>query len=131
MAAAAPRRSGAGRALRAERKEPFFCRVNLDVAEYPETNLTARINLIHRETLRVVEEELLVGASGQKLRQFRGFFGGNHEDMGFVRDAVCVVVNHVLVAIEGQAIVEIAADVVVGNDLVGRIYIWYFYDSVM
>ena len=87
------------------------------VSQVRRFQLPARINLIHRETLRVVEEELLVSSAGQKLWQLRGFRGGKNEDVGVVRDAVGVVVDHVLVTIEGEAIVEIAADVLDGDDL--------------
>src|SRR5580658_1460769 len=119
MAAAAPRRSGAGRALRAGRRDPLCGR--LSVSQAPRTQLPARINLIHRETLCVVEEELLVSSARQKLWQFRGFRGGKDEDVGVVRDAVGAVVNHVLVAVEGETVVEITADVMHGDDLVGGV----------
>jgi hypothetical protein len=86
-----------------------------NVSQEPRLQLPARINLIHRETLRVVEEELLVSPAGQKLWQFRGFPGGKNEDVGVVGDTVSVVVDHVLVAIEGKAVVDVAADIMHGD----------------
>src|SRR5215469_15410279 len=120
MAEAAPQRSGAGRALRAEKRDPF-CEDVSSVSQAPQPQLPARINLIHRKTLRVVEEELLVSAAGQKLWQFRGIPGGNYEDVGIIGDAVRVVVDHVLVAIERETVVKIAAEVLDSDDLDGGV----------
>ena len=41
--------------------------------------------------------------------------------MAVVGDAVRVVMHHVLIAVEGETVVKVAAEVMHGDDLVGRI----------
>src|SRR5258705_8100154 len=78
------------------------------------------IDAVDFEALRFVEKERCVDASGEPAVEPGGVIGADDEDMLGGRDPVGFVVDHRLIAVEGEAIVHIALDGVGGDQLYVR-----------
>ena len=85
--------------------------------------------MVDGETLGFVEEERLVDAAGEIAVEVWLGGGGDDEDVGAGGDAAVRVVDHLLVAVEGEAVVHVALDAEgcdgalvggLGSDLLGK-----------
>ena len=69
------------------------------------------------EALRFVEKERLVDASGEPAVELGGVVRADDEQMFGVGNAVGVVVDHRLIAVEGETVVHVALDGLGGDEL--------------
>ena len=76
-----------------------------------------RIDLVDGKTLGFVEEERLVDAAGEVVVEDDLVVGAGDEDVLFAGNAVGVVADGALVAVEGESVNHVALDVLNGDDL--------------
>src|SRR5713101_2401823 len=76
-----------------------------------------RVDPVDFEALRFVEEERRIDASGEPAVEVGGVVCADNEDMLGVGDPVRVVMDHGLIAVEGEAVVHVAPDGVGGDQL--------------
>src|ERR1700733_1299582 len=81
---------------RAASTRRFFLRLGVDAVDF--------------EALRFVEEERLVDAAGEPAIEVGRVVGADDEDVFGCGDAVGVVVDHWLIAVEGEAVVHVALE---------------------
>ena len=78
--------------------------------------LILAVDLVDGEALGFVEEERLVDAAGEVMVEGGLVVGAGDEDVFAVGDAVGVVVDGALVAVEGEAVDHVAFDILDGDD---------------
>src|SRR5580704_2703493 len=85
-------------------------------------HLRLRVDPVDLEALRLVEKERLIDASSQPAVEVGGVVCPDDEEMLACGNAVGVVVNHRLIAVEGKTVVHVPFDGV-GSD---ELHVWCY-----
>ena len=84
------------------------------------------VDAVDLQALRFVEEEGLVDSAGEPVVEGGGVVGADDEEVLGVGDSGGFVVDHGLVAVEGEAVVHVALDGVGGDEFDVRGFFLYF-----